>query len=459
MSPIRRLLIANRGEIAVRIIRTAQEMGISTVVAVSEADAKSLAARLADAVAITGPAPATASYLNQDAVLSAALEHHCDAVHPGYGFLSENAGFARRVQDAGLVWVGPSPEAIELMGDKARAREAAQAAGVPVLPGSRGQLAHDGDSLAVARSIGFPLLIKAAGGGGGRGIRHVADEEQFLESLDLARGEAAVNFGNPEVYLERFVVRARHVEVQILGDGENVIHLGDRDCSLQRRSQKVVEEAPAPDIPDHVRARMRESSVELAHQCHYSGAGTVEFLYDSEREEASFIEMNTRLQVEHPVTEAITGIDLVRQQLQIAGGEPLTLAQDDIDFAGHAIECRINAEDPQRSFFPSPGTISRLDWPDHSVRVDAGVEQGDVIAPFYDSMIAKLTVHGTDRDDAIALMEKALRATRVEGVKTTIPVHLALLASPEFAAIRHDTRFIERTPTLTEATLKEDIHG
>jgi acetyl-CoA carboxylase biotin carboxylase subunit len=460
MSPITKLLIANRGEIAVRIIRTAREMGIETVVTVSQADVGSMAARLADEAALIGPAPATASYLNHEAVLAAAIERGCDAVHPGYGFLSENATFARRVIEAGLAWVGPPPEAIELMGDKAQARDAAEKAGVPVLPGTKGTLDPEGDALEEARVIGYPLLVKAAAGGGGRGIRRVNEESELLETLELARGEAAANFGDPAVYLERFVESARHVEVQLVGDGVTFIHLGDRDCSMQRRSQKVLEEAPAPGIPDEVRNRMLQSSVELARECGYLGAGTVEFLYDPVREEAAFIEMNTRLQVEHPITEMITGIDLVRQQLVIAGGGSMEIRQEDVKLSGHAIECRINAEDPARGLFPSPGLISELQWPATGVRADAGVEEGDVIAPFYDSMVAKLIVHAETREQATAKMLTALRSTRIAGIKTTIPVHIALLSTPEFAEIRHNTTFIERNPELLEAVVaKEAIHA
>ena len=342
--PISTLLVANRGEIAVRILRSAQQMGLRTVLAVSEVDQDSMAAELADAVAVVGPAPAQKSYLNAEALVAAALEHGCDAVHPGYGFLSENAAFARRVQEAGLTWVGPAPDVIDLMGHKTRALEAAIAAGVPVLAGSNGPLEGDDDAvLALAREVGYPLVIKASAGGGGRGIRLVRAEEDLLRTVDTARSEAGASFGDPAVYLERFVERARHVEVQVLGDGQTFLHLGDRDCSLQRRSQKIVEEAPAPDLPDEVRERIRDSAVNLARLCSYTGVGTVEYLYDPVRHEAAFIEMNTRLQVEHPVTEFVTGVDLVAEQLTIASTGRTQLRQEYISFAGHSVECRINA--------------------------------------------------------------------------------------------------------------------
>jgi acetyl-CoA carboxylase biotin carboxylase subunit len=449
---VKKLLIANRGEIAVRIARTAREMGIETVLAASEPDADSLAARSADHVVVVGPAPAPASYLNHEAIISAALETGCDAVHPGYGFLSENSAFARKVADAGLTWVGPDAAAIEMMGNKSLARESARKTGVPVLKGSDGPLDPEADAIEVARGIGYPLVVKASAGGGGRGIRFVHSEDELLETIEMARGEAASVFGDPTVYLERFVQHARHVEVQILGDGTSFIHLGDRDCSMQRRSQKVIEEAPAPDLPDTVRQTIRESSVELARECGYSGAGTVEFLYDPINREAAFIEMNTRIQVEHPITEQITGIDLVREQLLIASTGSMSVRQEDVRFNGHAIECRINAEDPDNNFFPSPGVIQTMEWPSgDGIRVDTGVEAGSVVSPYYDSMLAKLIVHASDREAAIAAMLTALEETRIEGVKTTIPVHKMLLARPEFAAVSHHSKFIETAADLSEA--------
>jgi acetyl-CoA carboxylase biotin carboxylase subunit len=447
-----KLLIANRGEIAVRIARTAREMGIETVLAASEPDADSLAARSADGVVVVGPAQAMASYLNQDAIISAARETGCDAVHPGYGFLSENSAFARKVADAGLTWVGPAADAIEMMGNKSLARESARRAGVPVLRGSDGPLDPDADPVEIARGIGYPLVVKASAGGGGRGIRFVHGEDELLTTIETARAEAASVFGDPTVYLERFVQHARHVEVQILGDGSSFIHLGDRDCSMQRRSQKIIEEAPAPNLPDAVRQRIRQSSVELARECGYSGAGTVEFLYDPVNHEAAFIEMNTRIQVEHPITEQITGVDLVREQLLIASTGSMSVRQDEVRFSGHAIECRINAEDPEHHFFPSPGLIKAIEWPTgEGIRVDTGVEAGSVVSPYYDSLLAKLIVHAPDREAAIAAMLKALDGTHIEGVKTTIPVHKKLLGRPEFAAATHHSKFIETVADLMEA--------
>ena len=447
-----KLFIANRGEIAVRIARTAREMGIETVLGVSEPDAESLAARTADHYVVVGPAQAAASYLNQDALVAAAREQGCDAVHPGYGFLSENADFARKVADAGLTWVGPSADTIAMMGNKSLARESAAKAGVPVLRGSDGPLNPEADALEIARGIGYPLVVKASAGGGGRGIRFVHDESELLATIEMARGEAGAVFGDATVYLERFVEHARHVEVQVLGDGTNFIHLGDRDCSMQRRSQKVLEEAPAPDLPEAVRTTIRESSVALARECGYHGAGTVEFLYDPVNHEAAFIEMNTRIQVEHPITEQITGVDLVREQLLIASTGSMSISQDDVHFTGHAIECRINAEDPNHQFFPSPGVIRSLEWPSgEGIRVDTGVEAGSVVSPYYDSLLAKLIVHAPDRDAAIAATLAALEATRIEGVKTTVPVHKALLARPEFADVSHHSKFIETAADLMGA--------
>jgi acetyl-CoA carboxylase biotin carboxylase subunit len=448
---VERLFIANRGEIAVRVIRSARELGIRTVVAVSEPDEKSHAAQLADGYRLVGPAPATKSYLDQSAVLAAALDSGCDAVHPGYGFLSENAGFAAAVMEAGLIWVGPSPEAIELMGDKARARDAARRAGVPILQGSEGAVGHGEDLLAEGREIGYPLVVKASAGGGGRGIRLVTAEQDLVATVEVAQAEARAAFGSADVYLERFLGRARHVEVQILGDGQDAIHLGDRDCSMQRRQQKILEEAPAPALPDAVRERIRQSSVELARECRYRGLGTVEFLYDPESHEAAFIEMNTRLQVEHPVTEMVTGLDLVREQLLVAGEGKLPLSQAQVQFRGHAFEFRLNAEDPSSGFMPSPGTLERLDWPGGpGVRVDSGFVAGSVVAPFYDSLLAKLIVWDASRAEAIARSVRALGEVDVEGVKTTLPLLQALIQRPELRDVEHHSKFLETTPELLE---------
>lgn len=451
---MRRLLIANRGEIAVRIIRTAREMGIETVLASSETDMGSVAGQLADQQIAIGPAPASKSYLNGPAMLGAAANTQCDAVHPGYGFLSENADFARQVKAAGLIWVGPSAEAIEQMGDKSRARQSAKAAGVPTLRGTEGVLdpmLSPGALTELAAKIGFPLVVKASAGGGGRGIRLVTSTAELLETVDVARAEAAAAFGNPDVYLEQFIENARHVEVQILGDGARVIHLGDRDCSMQRRQQKLIEEAPAPNLPAAVREEIQLSSVRLAEACAYSGLGTVEFLYDPKSQQAAFIEMNTRLQVEHPVTELITGLDLVREQLLIAGGRALELAQEDVRFLGHAFEFRLNAEDPSNNFMPSPGTLTHLQWPEGpGVRVDSGVRSQSAVAPFYDSLLAKIIVWDESRQAAISRAQRALDETEIGGVQTTLPLLKSLAARPELAEVTHHSKFIETTPGILE---------
>lgn len=440
-----RLLIANRGEIAIRIIRSAQEMGIETVLVVSEADESSLAAALADQVTLIGPSQAGRSYLSHDALLEAILRTQADAVHPGYGFLSEDADFAEKVEKLGVTWVGPSSSSIRLMGNKAAARQAADEAGVPILSGSKGMTGADQqEMLDIAADVGFPLLIKAAAGGGGRGIRVVEDPDRLLDEVRLAAAEADAAFGDPTVYFERFIKDARHVEVQVLGDGKNFIHLFDRDCSLQRRRQKVVEETPAPNIPEELRARMLEAAVSLARACEYKGAGTVEFLYDPHRGEICFIEMNTRLQVEHPVTEMVTGIDLVREQLRIARGEPIGYRQSDVQISGHAIEMRINAENPELGFMPHPGTLSEVCWPGGpGVRIDSAVVSGSVVPPYYDSLIAKLVVWHSDRDLAIARAIRALHEVRIAGVSTTTNYLEAVLAHPTFQKAEHHTVFLE----------------
>ena len=449
---MKKLLIANRGEIAVRIIRTAREMGITTVAVVSEADKSSYAADLADEAIVIGPAPAGLSYLSHDAVLKAAADSGADAVHPGYGFLSENAEFARKVIGAGLVWVGPSPESIELMGDKSRARRAAIDAGVPTLPGTEGAIQDGDDIAAIAAFIGYPLVVKASAGGGGRGIRLVVNPDELSATVDIAQAEALAAFDSSDVYFEKFVTRARHVEVQILGDGENFVHLGDRDCSMQRRQQKILEEAPAPGLPDEVRQRMRDSSLELARKASYVGVGTIEFLYDPVTHEAAFIEMNTRIQVEHTITEAITGIDLVREQLRIASGEKLGLTQDDVHFTGHALEFRINAEDPDNNFMPSPGVIKALNLPGGvGVRSDFGFVAGKSVAPFYDSLLGKIIVWAPTRAIAIARAERALDETDIEGIKTTVGLLRRLVSLEDFAEVNHHTKYIETAVDLIGA--------
>ncbi|WP_336660184.1 acetyl-CoA carboxylase biotin carboxylase subunit [Leucobacter sp. USHLN153] len=446
---MKKLLVANRGEIAVRIIRTAQEMGLATVAVVSEADRGSNAERIADETHVIGPAPAGLSYLNHDAVIAAAEASGADAIHPGYGFLSENAAFARRVLEAGLIWVGPDPDAIDLMGDKARARQAAIDAGVPVLAGTEGVLDTSADIESIADEIGYPLVVKASAGGGGRGIRRINSRADVRGTVEVAQAEALAAFGSNEVYFERFVTRARHVEVQVFGDGESWVHLGDRDCSMQRRQQKVIEEAPAPGLPVDLRQRMRDTSVELARQSKYIGAGTVEFLYDPERQEVAFIEMNTRLQVEHPISEAITGIDLVREQLRVAAGEKLGYTQEDIRFDGHAFEFRINAEDPDNSFMPSPGKIETLELSGGpGVRADFGFSAGQTVMPFYDSLLGKVVVWAADREQARARAIRVLRETEISGIKTTVPLMRRLIELDDFAAAEHYTTYIESVPGL-----------
>ena len=441
---IRRVLVANRGEIAVRVIRAAKELGLEAVAVHSEADRDSLAVRLADAAVAIGPSPAAKSYLNAEAILKAAADSGADAVHPGYGFLSENASFAEAVERAGLVFVGPSPESIRIMGDKAAAREAAARAGVPCVPGSDGVVETVEQAVAVAAAIGFPVMIKAAAGGGGRGIRVAQDEAELAEQMGVAQAEAQAAFGDRSVYLERFIRRARHVEVQVLGDGRDVIHCWERECSLQRRRQKIFEEAPSPALSQGTRERLCGSAVALARAVGYRGAGTLEYLFDDESGEFFFIEMNTRIQVEHPITEMITGIDMVREMLRIAGGQPLSIRQDEVEVRGVAMEARINAEDPERDFMPSPGRIADLVLPGGpGVRVDTMLYPGCVVSPFYDSLLAKVVVHAENREAAIARMRRALRELRVEGVRSTRDLHLRLLDEPRFREAAFDTGFLE----------------
>lgn len=442
---IKSLLIANRGEIAVRIIRAARELGIRTVQVHSKADTDSLAVKLADEAIDIGPAQAAKSYLNIPAVIDAAKRSGADAIHPGYGFLAENAEFADAVNVAGLTFVGPSANAIRLMGDKVAARQAAAAAGVPTVPGSDGRI----DDLEAARAVvartGYPVMIKAAAGGGGRGIRIANNAEEFERLMPQARAEALAAFGDGGLYLEKVIARARHIEVQILGDGENVVHFFERECSLQRRRQKVWEEAPSPVLPADIRDELCRTAVALAKAVHYRGAGTLEYLYDDRTREFYFIEMNTRIQVEHPVTEFITGVDLVREMIRVAGGEKLRLRQEDIVLRGHAIEVRINAEDPAQNFMPNPGLVSGLRVPGgNGVRFDSLLYAGYVIPPFYDSLLGKLIVWDEDRPAAIARLRRALGELEVEGIKTTKPLHLALAADADVQAGRFDTRWLER---------------
>ncbi|NHH79097.1 Biotin carboxylase [Burkholderia gladioli] len=441
---IRTVLVANRGEIAVRVIRAAHELGMRAVAVVSDADRDSLAARLADEAIPIGSSHAAKSYLNPAAILAAAQQCVADAIHPGYGFLSENADFAAQVEAAGLIFVGPSPAVIATMGDKAKARETAQRAGVPTVPGSNGVVLSLDEARGIAERIGYPIMIKAAAGGGGRGIRVAHDAAQLDAELPLAQREAQAAFGNGGVYLERFIARARHIEVQVLGDGREVVHLFERECSLQRRRQKIMEEAPSPSLTPELRQALCASATRLARQVAYRSAGTLEYLFDETRGEFYFIEMNTRIQVEHPVTEAITGIDLVRETLRIADGEPLRLSQDQIVSRGAAIECRINAEDPVRDFRPSPGRIDELAWPTGpGVRIDSMLFQGYTVPPFYDSLLAKLIVADESRPAALARLERALAELHVGGVKTTAQLHRALLTDPDVRAGRYHTNFLE----------------
>ena len=443
-----KLLVANRGEIAVRIIRAAKELDLRTVAVFSDADKDSLAVHFADEAVHIGPAPAAKSYLNIDAIIAAARQSGAGAIHPGYGFLSENPRFADAVAAAGLVFVGPNAETIRMMGDKAAARAAAQAAGVPVVPGSDGEVADLDHALAAARDIGFPVMLKASAGGGGRGIRVALDEAGFEHQFHTAQAEAKAAFGSGALYLERFLQRARHLEVQVLGDGERVVHCFERECSLQRRRQKIWEEGPSPAIHEATRQALCASAVRLAERAGYRGAGTLEYLYDDETSEFFFIEMNTRIQVEHPITEMITGIDLVRVMIRVAQGEPLGLTQADVAMRGAAIEVRINAEDPDKNFRPAPGKIASLALPGGpGVRVDTMLYPGYTVPPYYDSLLAKIIVHAETRELALARLRRALDEFDVEGVVTTAGLHKRLARLEDVQAARFDTGFLERLLT------------
>ncbi|MBI3625784.1 MAG: acetyl-CoA carboxylase biotin carboxylase subunit [Candidatus Rokubacteria bacterium] len=429
-----KILIANRGEIALRILRACRELGIRTVIAHSKVDAQSLPVRLADESICVGPDEARSSYLNIPSIISAAYITDSEAIHPGYGFLSENAAFADICRACGIVFIGPSPEAIRLMGDKAQARELARQAGVAIIPGSEGPLKDEEQALSLADAIGFPVMLKAASGGGGRGMRIVRSRDALPQSFATCQAEAGAAFGSSEVYLEKFLDQARHIEVQVLGDRAGTrIHLGERDCSVQRRHQKLLEESPAPVLVSETRAGLYKAALSLAQAVNYTSAGTVEFLVDREGH-FYFIEMNTRIQVEHPVTEMVTGIDLVREQIRIGAGESLGGKQEAVSLVGHAIECRINAEDPA-TFTPCPGRVTAWVPPGGpGVRVDSHLLASYTIPSVYDSLIAKIIVHGRDREEAIRRMQRALAETIVEGIKTTIPFHQRLLADPAFLA-------------------------
>ncbi|CDY77033.1 Biotin carboxylase of acetyl-CoA carboxylase [Caballeronia glathei] len=440
----KRVLVANRGEIAVRIIRACRDLGIETVQVYSDADRDSLPVRLADRAVCIGPARSGESYLNARFIVSAALVHGADAIHPGYGFLSENAGFAALCEQEGVTFIGPSARVISLMGDKAMARRMADEAGVPTTPGSRGTVASAAEARAIAVELGYPVLLKAAAGGGGRGMRVVREPAELdLQFGDAAR-EAKAAFGDGSIYVEKFLSRVRHIEIQILSDGETVLHLGERDCSAQRRNQKLLEESPSPALGEALRAEIGAAAVRLCRHVGYRSAGTIECILDPETQRFYFMEMNTRVQVEHPVTECVTGIDIVKEQIRVAQGEALGIAQRDIEVRGHAIECRINAEDPARNFAPCPGTVHGFHAPGGpGVRVDSHLFSGYRIPPYYDSLLAKLIVWGRSRDEAIARMRRALGEMRVEGVTTTIPFHLSLLDDPHFVRGEIHTRFVE----------------
>ncbi len=437
-----KVLIANRGEIALRVVRACQELGVPAVAVYSDADETALHVRHADESANIGPPAAGKSYLNAEHLIEAAKETGADAIHPGYGFLAENAAFARAVTDAGIKFIGPSAEAIEKLGDKSAARRLAQEADVPVVPGSDNVSSAD-EAVGTAEEIGYPVMIKAAAGGGGRGIRVAENEEELREAVQAAKREAQSAFGDGTLYLEKFLAGPRHVEVQVMADHEgNAIHLYERECSMQRRRQKVLEESPSPGISPETREKMCGAAVRLAREADYANAGTVEFLVEGDG--FYFIEMNTRIQVEHPVTEMLTGVDLVKEQIRVAAGDPLSLKQEDVPFVGHSIEFRVNAEDPANGFMPSPGEVTFLEVPGGpGVRVDSAVYAGYKIPPFYDSMVGKLIVWALTRDEAVSRARRALREYRLEGIKTTIPLHLRLLEDKAFLSGDYHTGYLE----------------
>ncbi|HEX3978187.1 MAG TPA: biotin carboxylase N-terminal domain-containing protein [Solirubrobacteraceae bacterium] len=441
---MRRVFIPNRGEIAVRIVNACHGLGLECVVGASEPDMAGLAAHIADRAVCLGPGPASQSYLRDDVVVHAALSTRCDAIHPGYGFLSESPKLAERAREHGLTFVGPSARALKLAGDKLAAREEAAKAGAPVLPG--GEVTDAEEARALAKQIGYPLLVKAAGGGGGRGIKRVDDDDDLDSLTSLARSEAGSAFGDDRVYLEKLIEAARHVEVQIAADEHGtVLHLGERDCTVQRRFQKVVEEAPAPQLTDATRRRLQQAAVAFAERINYRNLGTAEFVIDTATGDPYFLEMNCRIQVEHPVTEAITYLDLVQMQLQIAGGHPLEIGQDDVSYHGHAIECRLNAEDPSHGYRPSPGTLSLFAVPQRDgLRVDTHCQAGTAVPPFYDSLLAKLIGHGSDREHAINILIQTLEDLDVDGVETNRTLLIGILGHPDFRAGPVTTDWLER---------------
>jgi acetyl-CoA carboxylase biotin carboxylase subunit len=446
----KKILIANRGEIALRIIRACKEMGIKTVAIHSTADANSLHVRFADQSVCIGPPKSADSYLNVPSIISAAEITDTEAIHPGYGFLAENASFAEVCNSTGIRFIGPSPESIKLMGDKAKARETAQKAGVPVLPGSDGVVTEERSAIEIARTLGFPVIVKAAAGGGGKGMRVVISEAEFANAFVMAQAEALAAFSNADVYIEKYILRPRHIEIQIMADEKgHAVYLGERECSIQRRHQKLIEEAPSVIVDEALRKEMGEMAISIARTVRYRNAGTIEFLMDEDNK-FYFMEMNTRIQVEHPVTEMVTGFDLVKEQICVAAGLPLSISQEEIRVKGHSIECRINAEDPEK-FTPSPGTITAFNPPGGlGVRVETAAYTQYVIPPYYDSMIAKLIVHAATRGEAIMRMQRSLDEFIIEGVKTTIPMHKKILADPDFQKGDISTKFMERYNNPTE---------
>jgi len=439
----KKILVANRGEIALRVMRACHELGIQTVAVHSEADVDSLHVRFADEAVCIGPNPPNQSYLNLNRIISAAEITSAEAIHPGYGFLSENAEFAEAVVSCGIGWIGPSPSAIERMGNKSLAKDMMRQAGVPVIPGSDGAVSDEKEALRVAAEVGYPVIIKAASGGGGRGMRVARDEQDLANAVLIARAEAESAFGDPSVYIEKYLPAPRHVEVQLLGDSHGtIVHLGERECSVQRRHQKLIEESPCVALTGQLREKLLSAAVKGAQAINYTSAGTMEFLVQGE--EFYFMEMNTRIQVEHPVTEMVTGRDLIKEMISVAAGQSLSFGQKDVRFVGHAIECRINAEDPERDFMPCPGTIGFVHLPGGmGVRVDSHVYQGYTISPFYDSMIAKVICHGLSRDEALRRMLRALDECVVDGVKSTIDFQRAILSEPRFQSGDLSTRFLQ----------------
>ncbi|MEY8756511.1 acetyl-CoA carboxylase biotin carboxylase subunit [Peribacillus frigoritolerans] len=442
---IKKVLIANRGEIAVRIIRACKELGIETVAVYSEADKEALHVQIADEAYCIGPKLSKDSYLNTTNIISTAKKTGSDAIHPGYGFLAENADFAELCRECNIIFIGPSPEAINKMGTKDVARETMRKAGVPIVPGSKGIIKDTDEGVALANEMGYPVIIKATAGGGGKGIRVARTEEDLIKGINITQQEAATAFGNPGVYIEKFIEDFRHVEIQVMADNHgNAIHLGERDCTVQRRLQKLVEETPSPALDGEIRAEMGQAAVTAALAVNYSGAGTVEFIYDYVYRKYYFMEMNTRIQVEHPVTEMVTGVDLIKEQIKVASGNKLSLSQEDVTYNGWSIECRINAENPEKNFMPSAGKIQMYLPPGgYGVRVDSAAYPGYSIPPYYDSMIAKLIVHAPTREEAIEKMKRALGEFVIEGISTTIPFHIKLLQHEQFVSGEFNTKFLE----------------